>query len=176
MKATATAVKTIMLIPGMSSGTRFVALISDISISQLSGADHHRLSSLDHIRPSNARSSDSSTGRSLAVPDAIGRQGSRWMRYHTQGAIEVIAQMLDQYDITQDAEFARKDVMPFAEPVLAYYDLHWQRGADGKIRFSPTQSIETYQLDAVNPTPDIAGLEDVLPRLLALPDGMASLQ
>src|ERR1035441_9310568 len=64
VKATATAVKAIKLIPGMSSGTRFVALISDISISQLRGADHHRLSSLDHIRPSNARSFDSSTGRS----------------------------------------------------------------------------------------------------------------
>lgn len=101
---------------------------------------------------------------------------SPWMRYHTQGAIEVIAQMLEQYDITQDAEFARKNLVPFAEAVLAYYDQHWPRGANGKIRFSPTQSIETYQLDAVNPTPDIAGLKDVLPRLLALPDGMASPQ
>ena len=101
---------------------------------------------------------------------------SPWMRYHTQGAIEVIAQMLNQYDVTQDAEFARKEIVPFAEGVLAYYDRHWPRGADGKIRFSPTQSIETYQLDAVNPTPDIAGLEDVLPRLLALRDTMTSSQ
>jgi len=101
---------------------------------------------------------------------------SPWMRYHTQGAIEVIAQMLDQYDITQDAEFAHKKIVPFAEAVLAYYDRHWPRGADGKIRFSPTQSIETYQLDAVNPTPDIAAMEDVLPRLLALPGAMTSTQ
>ncbi|MGD0940215.1 MAG: DUF5703 domain-containing protein [Terracidiphilus sp.] len=101
---------------------------------------------------------------------------SPWMRYHTQGAIEVVAQMLDQYDITQDSEFARKDIVPFAEAVVAYYDQHWLRGADGKIRFSPTQSIETYQLDAVNPTPDIAGLDSVLPRLLALPGAMISSQ
>jgi alpha-L-fucosidase 2 len=101
---------------------------------------------------------------------------SPWMRYHTQGAIEVIAQMLEQYDITQDAEFARKDIVPFAEAVLAYYDQHWPRGTDGKIRFSPTQSIETYQLDAVNPTPDIGGLEHVLPRLLALPGAITSSQ
>jgi hypothetical protein len=47
----------------MSSGARFVASISDISISQRSGTYHHRLSSLDHIS-SIARTSDSSTGRS----------------------------------------------------------------------------------------------------------------
>lgn len=94
---------------------------------------------------------------------------SHWMRYHTQGAIEVIAQMLDEYDLTQDAAFARNDIAPFAESVLTYYGQHWPRDADGKIRFSPTQSLETYQIDAVNPTPDIAGMMDVLPRLLALP-------
>jgi len=33
----------------------------------------------------------------------------------------------------------------------------------------PTQSLETYQFDAVNPTPDIAGLNNVVPRMLALP-------
>lgn len=101
---------------------------------------------------------------------------SNWMRYHTQGGIEVLAQMLDEYDVTQDATFARTDITPFAEAILAYYDLHWPRGKDGKIRFSPAQSIETYQLNAVNPTPDIAGLKDVLPRLLALPSGLTSAQ
>lgn len=101
---------------------------------------------------------------------------SRYMRYHTQGALEVIAQMLDEYDITEDAEFARQDVVPFADAILTYYDRHWQRGADGKILFSPTQSIETYQLDAVNPTPDIAGLKAVVPRMLALPRALTTEQ
>jgi hypothetical protein len=101
---------------------------------------------------------------------------SPWMRYHTQGAIEVVAQMLDEYDIAQDATFARNDLVPFAEAILTYYDRHWPRGPDGKIRFSPTQSIETYQLDAVNPTPDIAGLKAVVPRLLDLPAGLVLAQ
>ena len=34
---------------------------------------------------------------------------------------------------------------------------------------TPAQAIETYQRDAVNPAPDLAGLQSVLPRLLALP-------
>ncbi|HTR42209.1 MAG TPA: DUF5703 domain-containing protein [Pseudomonadales bacterium] len=94
---------------------------------------------------------------------------SEWMRYHVQGGVEVVAQMLDSYDDTQDSDFARRKLVPFAAAIVDYYDQHWPRDVDGKIWMSPTQSLETYQRDAANPTPDIAGLEDVLPRLLALP-------
>jgi len=99
---------------------------------------------------------------------------SRWMRYHVQGGLEVTAQMLDQWEITQDEDFARTRLVPFADAILAYYAQHWPLDEHGKIRFSPAQAIETYQLDAVNPAPDIAGLMSVLPRLLALPAGLAT--
>lgn len=94
---------------------------------------------------------------------------SHWQRYHIQGALEVIAQMLDVYDQTQDAGFARTHLVPFADAIVTFYAQHYPRDADGKIRMAPAQSLETYQLVAVNPTPDIAGLMSVLPRLLALP-------
>jgi alpha-L-fucosidase 2 len=94
---------------------------------------------------------------------------SDWQRYHIQGTLEVIAEMLDYYDQTRDAEFARNSIVPFADAIVTYYDQHWPRDAAGKIRLSPVQSLETYQRDAVNPTPDIAGLRAVIPRLLALP-------
>jgi len=99
---------------------------------------------------------------------------SEWMRYHIQGGLEVLAQMLDYFDYTQDAAFARNSLVPFADAVVTFYDQHWSRGSDGKILFSPSQSIETYQRTAVNPTPDIAGLMSTLPRLLSLPSGLAS--
>jgi hypothetical protein len=99
---------------------------------------------------------------------------SPWMRYHIQGTLEVIAEMLDQYDLTGDAAFARKDIVPFADAIVTYYGVHWPRTADGKIRMFPSQSLETYQINAVNPTPDIAGLKDVLPRLLALPKNLTT--
>jgi len=73
--------------------------------------------------------------------------------------LEVIAEMLDYYDQTQDADFARDSIVPFADAIVTYYDQHWPRDADGKIRMAPVQSLETYQLDAMNPTPDIAGLK-----------------
>jgi alpha-L-fucosidase 2 len=97
---------------------------------------------------------------------------SEWMRYHIQGGLEVLAQMLDRFDYTQDETFARNSLLPMADGVISYYDQHWKRGADGKILMTPAQAIETYQRDAVNPTPDIAGLMSVLPRLLALPGNM----
>jgi len=99
---------------------------------------------------------------------------SPWMRYHVQGGLEVIAQMLDCFDYTQDAKFARTSLLPMADTVITYYDQHWKRDADGKILFSPAQSIETYQKTAVNPTPDIAGLISVLPRLLSLPPDLGN--
>jgi hypothetical protein len=94
---------------------------------------------------------------------------SRYMRYHTQGALEVLAQMIDEYAITQDRGFAKDSIVPFAEATVEYYALHWPRDEHGTIRMAPSQSIETYQLDAVNPTPDIAALRSIVPRLIALP-------
>ena len=99
---------------------------------------------------------------------------SRWMRYHIQGGLEVLAQMLDAYDITQDANFARGDVVPFGDAIVTYYGEHWPQDAHGRIHIAPSQSLETYQLDAVNPTPDIAGLKYLLPRLLKLPHALTS--
>jgi len=99
---------------------------------------------------------------------------SHWQRYHIQGALEVIAQMFDYYDYTGDADFARSSIVPFADAIVTYYAKHWPRDDGGKIRMSPVQSLETYQLDAVNPTPDIAGLKADLFRLLSLPKELTS--
>ncbi len=99
---------------------------------------------------------------------------SEWMRYHIQGGLEVLSQMLDRYDYSGDDTFARSNVVPMADAVITYYNEHWKRGNDGKILMSPSQSIETYQRDAVNPTPDIAGLMNVLPRLISLPSTVTS--
>jgi hypothetical protein len=99
---------------------------------------------------------------------------SAWQRYHIQGSLEVVSQMLDYYDNTEDANFARSGLIPFADAIVTYYDQHWPRDASGKIRMTPTQSLETYQLTAVNPTPDVAGLRSVIPRLLDLPANLIS--
>jgi alpha-L-fucosidase 2 len=101
---------------------------------------------------------------------------SPWMRYHIQGGLEVVAQMLEQYDMTQDAAFAQKTLLPFATEILRFYSQHWPLNEYGKLRIYPSQSIETYQLDATDPAPDIAGILSVTHRLLALPDGLIPME
>ena len=94
--------------------------------------------------------------------------GNPYVKYYWQGGIELAAMMLDYYDHTQDPAFARDTLLPFASSIATFYDRHWKRDANGKIRFDPTQSLETWQV-AVNDAPTIAGLNDVLPRLLKIP-------
>ena len=99
---------------------------------------------------------------------------NRYMRYHFQGSLEVIAQMLEAHDATQDAAFARNDLLPFADAIVSFYDQHFPRNAAKKITFVPAQALESYQLTVANPTPDLAGLMNILPRLLALPTDMTT--
>jgi alpha-L-fucosidase 2 len=47
---------------------------------------------------------------------------STWQRYHIQGTLEVIAQMLDYYDNTGDTDFARSSLVPFADAIVTFYD------------------------------------------------------
>jgi hypothetical protein len=98
---------------------------------------------------------------------------SPWVRYHIQGSLEIISQILDVYDNTQDSRYA-KELVPFCDAIITYYADHWPRDPNGKIHMAPVQSLETYEEDAVNPTPDIAGLKSVIPRLLALPENFTS--
>jgi hypothetical protein len=55
-----------------------------------------------------------------------------------------------------------------AHDVLRYYDSRFPRDSHGKLVISPTQSAETYWFGVVNDTPSVAGLCDVLERLLAI--------
>jgi hypothetical protein len=56
--------------------------------------------------------------------------------------------------------------------VLLFFDKHYQRGADGKLRLDPAQVLETWWI-SVNPAPDIAGLRVCLDELLTMKAGSA---
>lgn len=95
-------------------------------------------------------------------PDGL--TDNQFIRRYWQGGIEMIALMLDYYEFTQDAKFRDATLIPFASEIITFFDQHWKRGADGKILFHPSQSLETWW-DCTNPTPEIAGLRYVIPRL-----------
>ena len=96
-----------------------------------------------------------------------------YIRRYWTGSLELTTVMLDRYDFTQDPEFARRTLVPLADPLITFLSRYWKRDANGKIRFDPAQSLETYHV-AVNPLPEIAGLGFVLPRLLALPENLTT--
>jgi hypothetical protein len=90
------------------------------------------------------------------------------MRYHINGGLELIAMLLAHYEYTQDATTAQKYLLPLAETQMNYFNNHYQQDLNGHKAFTPAQSIETWQ-EAINPLPDIAGLQWALSQLLTLP-------
>jgi len=86
-----------------------------------------------------------------------------------QGGLELSALMLDYYAHTQDETFARDTMLPVIEAVLDFYDQHYPRDPDGRLRIKPAQALETW-LSAENPTPEVAGLRRVVGQALLLPE------
>jgi hypothetical protein len=105
----------------------------------------------------------------------IGYVTNSYVRNYLSGGLELVTMMLDYYEGTQDEEFFKSTLLPIAESVATFYDLHWDRDENHKIRFAPASSLETWH-EVVNPFPEIAGLKFVLNRLLKLPTEFTSQQ
>jgi len=103
----------------------------------------------------------------------VGDADSRWIHWIWTSGLDLSMMMLDYYDHTQDEKFVKEQLLPWADAMILYFDTRFKRDAAGKLVLDPTQSIETYQTEVINDTPNIAGLRAVLPRLLALPAQLA---
>lgn len=91
-----------------------------------------------------------------------------YLTYYWSGGIELTLILLEYFRHTSDEDFARSALLPVADAVTEFFDVHWPRDADGKIRFEPAQALETWH-EATNPLPEIAGLQYTLKQLLTLP-------
>ena len=87
--------------------------------------------------------------------------------------LELSMMMLDYYAYTADRVFARDTLLPIAAAGVTFFDLHFGRDTHGKLLLDPDNAIEMYW-KVHDPAPDIAGLRAVLPRLLALPQGLTT--
>jgi hypothetical protein len=96
-----------------------------------------------------------------------------YVTYYWTCGLELTLILHAYFEHAQDIVFARQFLLPIADAVTEFYDLHYPRDAAGKLRIEPSQALETWQ-DATNPTPDLAGLQYVLPKLLELPDSMTT--
>jgi hypothetical protein len=93
--------------------------------------------------------------------------GSPYLKYYWSGGIELALLMLEYFEYTGDENFAREMLVPIADAVTEFFDLHYRRDEKGKIRFEPGQALETWH-EASNPLPEIAGLRYLLGRLVRL--------
>ncbi len=75
--------------------------------------------------------------------------------------------LLDYYTYTADETMLHEKTLPFIREVLLFYDQFYHRDLSGNLLIAPAQSLETY-IEGVNPTPDIAGLMVVIPRVIEL--------
>lgn len=96
-----------------------------------------------------------------------------YVTYYWQGGIELSLILFSVFEQQLDESFAREFLLPIADAVTEFYDLHYPRTADGRLRIEPASSLETWHV-ASNPTPEIAGLRYLLPKLLDLPTSMVT--
>jgi len=82
--------------------------------------------------------------------------------------LELSMMMLDYYEYTGDAQFAKQTLLPVATAGLQFFDQHFGRDSTGKLLLDPDNSIEMFW-KVHNPAPDIAGLHAVLTRMIKLP-------
>ena len=96
-------------------------------------------------------------------------------RWEWQSGLELSAMMLDYYQHTLDNAFAKEVLLPIADEVVLFYDLHYPRDrrASGTMVITPAQALETW-FTAVDPMPEVAGLHVVIDGLLALPANLTS--
>ncbi len=87
--------------------------------------------------------------------------------------LELSMMMLDYYDYTGDADFARTYLLPIAAAGLEFFDRHFPRDSVGHLLLDPDNSIEMFW-KVHDPAPDLAGLHAVLGRMLTLPAVLAS--
>ncbi len=104
---------------------------------------------------------------------AVSQVDNPYIRYYWQGGLELCAMMADYYEFTGDADFLRQTLLPFSEAILRFYDQHYKRDGAGRLVMEPAQALETWWV-ATNPLPEVAGLQYVIDRLLAMPSALTT--
>jgi hypothetical protein len=92
--------------------------------------------------------------------------------YYFTCGLETVAMMIDYVKYSGDNGFRDNVLVPFAREVLLFFDKHYLRDSNGKLRLDPAMVLETWWI-AVNPAPDVAGLQYCLDELLAMHAGSA---
>jgi hypothetical protein len=106
----------------------------------------------------------------LKTPPGENDGSGYYHSYYFTSGLEIVAMMLDYARYSQDQSFIEETLVPFSREVLLFFDRHYPRDEQGKLKLDPAMVLETFWI-AVNPAPDVAGLHYCLDGLLDLKAG-----
>jgi hypothetical protein len=124
----------------------------------------------ENIEPTGAERDCAEDGKPPKVKPGENTGRGYYHSFYFTSGLETTAMMVDYVSFAGDSTFRDGVLVPFAREVLLFFDKHYPRGPDGKLRLDPAQVLETWWI-AVNPAPDVAGLRFCLDELLAMKAG-----
>lgn len=101
------------------------------------------------------------------LPDRI--QQSGWHKYEWVSGPELVSMMYDYYLYTRDKKFAKETFLPLAEEVILFFEQHYGKDENGRLRFEPSQALETWW-DCTNALPEVAGMNYLMMKIKTLPE------
>ena len=126
----------------------------------------------ENIEPTGGERDCGRTGKPPKTKPGENQGKGYYHSYYFTAGLETLAMMTEYVKYSGDEDFRDTVLVPFAREVLLFFDKHYPRGDDGKIRLDPAMVLETWWI-AINPAPDVAGLRFCLDELLAIKAGSA---
>jgi alpha-L-fucosidase 2 len=124
----------------------------------------------ENIEPSGGERDCGRSGKPPKTKPGENKGKGYYHSYYFTCGLETVTMMIEYVKYSGDTKFRDDVLVPFAREVLLFFDKHYQRDAAGKIRLDPAMVLETWWI-AVNPAPDVAGLQFCLDELLAMKAG-----
>lgn len=126
----------------------------------------------ENLEPTGGERDCGRTGKPPKTKPGENKGDGYYHSYYFTSGLETLAMMIDYAKYSGDRAFRDQMMVPFAREVLLFFDQHYPRDPDGKLRLDPAMVLETWWI-AVNPAPDVAGLLHCLDELLAMGAGSA---
>ncbi|MBL7188707.1 MAG: hypothetical protein ISS70_20470 [Phycisphaerae bacterium] len=124
----------------------------------------------ENIEPTGGERDCGRTGKPLKNKPGENDGKGYYHSYYFTSGLEILTMMTEYVKYSGDKTFRDTILVPFAREILLFFDKHYLRDTNGKIRLDPAMVLETWWI-AVNPAPDVAGLQFCLDELLAMKAG-----
>ena len=124
----------------------------------------------ENIEPTGAERDCGRDGKPPKVEPGENKGEGYYHSFYFTSGLEIIAMMIEYVNNSGDEKYRDSELIPFAREVLLFFDKHYQRDKKGKIKLDPAMVLEIFWI-AVNPAPDIAGLQFCLDELIKMDAG-----